>query len=190
MPIPFVIDNQQHRMADALNELLTQSEGKPLDIASAYFAISGYRLVKDGLHQVGAFRLILGAEPHSGTDLGLRPNAEALMKRLQGDLEAEPFNEDTLKLVEELIAFLRADKVEVRLYDKGFLHAKAYLFHQDKVGPNNRADRLRPFAAIVGSSNFTGPGLVSNKELNLVHRVILPTEEAVDREAAEPCSYL
>jgi hypothetical protein len=33
MPIPFVIDNQQHRMADALNELLGQSIGKPLDIA-------------------------------------------------------------------------------------------------------------------------------------------------------------
>jgi hypothetical protein len=28
MPIPFVIDNQQHRMSDALNELLSQTEGK------------------------------------------------------------------------------------------------------------------------------------------------------------------
>src|SRR5258708_482234 len=116
--------------------------------------------------------------------------AEALKKRMQGDLEAEAFTEATLKLIEELIAFLRDDKVEVRLYDHGFLHAKAYLFHQDKVGPHNRADRLRPFAAIVGSSNFTGPGLVSNKELNLVHRVILPTESAVDHEAAERASYL
>jgi hypothetical protein len=35
MPIPFVIDNQQHRLTDALNELLAQSAGKPLDIASA-----------------------------------------------------------------------------------------------------------------------------------------------------------
>lgn len=57
--LPFVIDNQQHRIADALNELLAQSAGKPLDIATAYFAISGYRLVKDGLHHVGAFRLLL-----------------------------------------------------------------------------------------------------------------------------------
>jgi SNF2 family DNA or RNA helicase/HKD family nuclease len=190
MPIPFVIDNQQHRMADALNDLLTQTAGKPVDIATAYFAVSGYRLVKDRLHPVGAFRLILGSEPHTGVDLGLRPDAEAMKKRLQGDLEAEPFTEATLKLVEELIAFLRADKVEVRLYDKGFLHAKAYLFHQDVVGPNNRGDRLRPFAAIVGSSNFTGPGLFGNHELNLVHRVILPTEEAVDREAAERVGYV
>jgi superfamily II DNA or RNA helicase len=190
MSIPFVIDNQEHRLRDALNELLAQSVGKPLDVATAYFAISGYRLVKEGLHQVGAFRLLLGSEPHAGADVGLRPNAESLKKRLQGDLEAEPFNEATLKLVEELIAFLRADKVEVRLYDKGFLHAKAYLFHQDRVGPHNRTDRLRPYAAIVGSSNFTEPGLVSNKELNLVHRVILPTEAAEDRQAAQQVAYL
>ena len=84
MSIPFVIDNQQHRMADALNELLTQTEGKPLDIATAYFAISGYRLVKDRMHLVGAFRLLLGSEPHSGTDIGLRPNTDALMKLLPG----------------------------------------------------------------------------------------------------------
>src|SRR5437588_9687269 len=75
MPIPFVIDNQQHRMADALNELLTQTAGKPLDIATAYFAISGYRLVKEGLHKVGTFRLILGSEPHAAADVGLKPSS-------------------------------------------------------------------------------------------------------------------
>jgi hypothetical protein len=48
MTIPFVLDNQQHCLADALNELLAQSLGQPLDIATAYFAISGYRLVKQG----------------------------------------------------------------------------------------------------------------------------------------------
>src|SRR5467141_2326915 len=84
MSIPFVIDNQENRLANVLNELLAQSGGKPLDIATAYFAISGYRLVKESLHQVGAFRLILGAEPHSGADVGLKPNPEALKKRLQG----------------------------------------------------------------------------------------------------------
>jgi hypothetical protein len=31
-PFPFVIDNQQHQLADALNKLLGQTAGKPLDI--------------------------------------------------------------------------------------------------------------------------------------------------------------
>jgi hypothetical protein len=98
MTIRFVIDNQEHHLRDALSGLLAQSAGKPLDVATAYFAISGYRLVKDALHQVGAFRPLLGAEPHGGTDLGRKPDAQALKKRLQGDLEAEPFKEATLKL--------------------------------------------------------------------------------------------
>ncbi len=190
MLVPFVIDNVHHRLADTLNALLAQSAGKPLDIATAYFSVSGYRLVKDRLHHLGVFRLLIGSDPQTGNDLGLKANANALKARLKGDLEAELFTAETLKLVEDLIAYLHADKVQVRLYDKGFLHAKAYLFHQDRVGAKNPADRTRPYAAIVGSSNFTGPGLVSNRELNLVHRVIMPGEDPRDREAADRTAYL
>ncbi len=189
--IPFVIDNDQHRLSDVLNALLTESHGTPFDVATAYFSVSGYRLVKNELHKVGAFRLLLGAEPESGKDIGLRPDERrALLARLRGDLEASPFNAETLKLVEDLIAFLRADKVEVRLYERGFLHAKAYLFHHDVVGQHNRSDRLRPYAAIVGSSNFTGPGLTSNRELNIVHRVFTHADEPTDHAAAERVAYL
>jgi hypothetical protein len=156
MPIPFVIDNQEYPLADALDELLTESLGKALDAATAYFASSGYRLVKDGLHQIGAFRLLLGAEPHAGTDLGLRPDTQALKNHLQGDLEAEPFNETALNLAEDLTAFLRAGKVDVRLHGKRFLHAKAYLFRQDTVGRHNRGDRLRLFPP--SSAPATSPG--------------------------------
>lgn len=190
MSIPFVIDNVHHRLADTLNELLGQSRGKPLDIATAYFSISGYRLVQAGLDTLGAFRLLIGSDPQTGTDLGLKASPKALQARLRGDLEAEPFTAGTLKLVEDLIAFLHEERVQVRLFEKGFLHAKAYLFHQDKVGPRNPTDRLRPYAAIVGSSNFTGPGLISNRELNLVHRVLLSDDEAIDPEAADRVEYL
>ena len=36
---------------------------------------------------------------------------------------------------------------------------------------------VQPVAAIVGSSNFTGPGLTTNKELNLSHKTLLTEEE-------------
>lgn len=187
--LPFVLDNQRHRVADALNQLLVRAGAGPVDVATAYFSISGYRLVREGLHRAGAFRLLIGAEPTEGSEIGLRPERQSLRK-LAGDLAAEPFREETLRLVEELIAFLRTEKVQVRLFDRGFLHAKAYLFHADRVGPNNRGDRLLPFAAIVGSSNFTGPGLTSNRELNLVHRVLTADDEAVDPAAARSLDYL
>jgi hypothetical protein len=37
MNLTFVIDNVTHRLADALNALIAQSAGRPLDIATAYF---------------------------------------------------------------------------------------------------------------------------------------------------------
>src|ERR1035437_4329721 len=179
MNLPFSIDNQITRAADVMGELLARCHACPVDIASAYFSISGYRLLKSGLHPIGALRLPLGSEPATGSDLGLRADAG-----LVAELADMPFSEETLRLVEDLIAYLRAEKVQVRLFQHGFLHAKAYLFHQDRVGPGNYEDRLRPFAAMVGSSNFTGPGLATNKELNLVHRVFTDDDEAVDAEAA------
>ena len=195
--IPFVIDNQRHRMADALNDLLAQSAGKPVDVATAYFAISGYRLVRERLCHVGAFRLLIGAEPKAGADVGLRPRPPLrgggpprsgglrteFLKHLRGDLAAEPFSEATLRLVEELIALLRTEKVQVRLFDEASCTPRRICFTATSSGRITGRDRLRPFAAIVGSSNFTGPGLTSNSELNLVHRVLTAEEEAVDREA-------
>ncbi|MBI3304430.1 MAG: helicase, partial [Deltaproteobacteria bacterium] len=105
-------------------------------------------------------------------------------------LEALPFDEKTLRLVEDLIAYLRRDVVLVRLHDKGFLHAKCWLFYSDRPGQQLLFDRFRPILAIVGSSNFTAPGLTSNRELNLAHKVLLDPTEVEDHEAAYAVSWL
>ena len=88
MSFPFVIDNLSRRLADALSELLEQSVDRPLDIATAYFSISGYRIVKDGLHKLGAFRLLLGTDPQSGADLGLKVQGGSSPGRRREDLNA------------------------------------------------------------------------------------------------------
>ncbi len=36
MRIPYVIDNQQHQLADVLNEVLAEHAGRSLDVAMAY----------------------------------------------------------------------------------------------------------------------------------------------------------
>lgn len=179
MRIPYVIDNQQHRLADVLNAILKEHAGKSLDIATAYFNIQGYSLLRDRLEQLGSFRLLLGDEPGDGVDLGIRPAAAI---QLLSELNSSPYNEETLQLVENLIAFLRRDLVEVRAYRQGFLHAKCYMFYNDL--PVGIADRFQPRVAIVGSSNFTGPGLTSNKELNLSHKAFLTDEELLLPEPA------
>src|SRR3989440_9164368 len=170
--IPFVIDNQQHTMADVLNDLLAHYQGHSLDVGTAYFNASGWQLLRDGLNGLGNFRLLLGDEPEAGSDLGLRELGAKPVKGLMRDLARENFNEATLRLVEDLIAFLRQDHVQVRLYTQGFLHAKCYIFTS-----GGGFERFLPVAAIVGSSNFTRPGLQTNKELNLTHRANLLPEE-------------
>ena len=174
MHIPYVIDNQIHRMADVLVEILAGHGGKSLDIATAYFNVRGFTLLQQGLQGLGSFRLLLGDEPQDGESVGLRPRAAS---RLIQDLNAAPFNEATLRAVEDLIAFLRRDMVGVRAYQQGFLHAKSYTFYGDL--PVGGADRFQPIAAVVGSSNFTGAGLTTNRELNLSHKTLLTDDEMV-----------
>lgn len=172
MIIPFVIDNQQYTMAEVLNGLLAEHRGRSLDIATAYFNVGGWQLLRTGLQGLGNLRLLLGDEPETGLDLGLREQGAKAVKGLIRELANSSFNEKTLRLVEDLIAFLRQEHVQVRLYQKGFLHAKCYLFYD-----GGGFARFEPVAAIVGSSNFTHAGLLSNKELNLSHRANLTAQE-------------
>lgn len=190
MRVPYVIDNQATRLADVLSSLLHEHHGKSLDIATAYFTVGGFGLIQQGLLNLGNLRVILGAEPTTGDQVGLRPDAGVVRGVIRHDVEAMPFDEKTLRMVEYLIGYLRRDSVMVRLHEKGFLHAKCWLFYSDRPGQQMLFDRFRPILAIVGSSNFTIPGLTSNRELNLTHKVLLDPAEVDDADAAHAVSWL
>lgn len=190
MHIPYVIDNQTQKLADVLNAILREYTGCSLDIATAYFSVSGYRELRDAMAGLGSFRLLLGAQPKEGGDIGLRPDTRVLRAALRSDLEREPFSEAVLRLVEDLIAFLRRPEIDVRLYEQGFLHAKCYLFYGDRGGQRTLFDRFLPLIGIVGSSNFTGPGLRTNKELNLSHKTLLDEDEINDQQARAAAEHL
>ena len=190
MIIPYVIDNQTNRMADVINEILSGHPGKSFDIATAYFTVGGFGLLQDGLQNLGNFRLLLGFEPREGRDIGMRPDPDAIQGLIKKDIEILPFDEKSLRLVEDLIAYLRRDTVKIRNYSKGFLHAKCYLFYSDHPEQPDLFDRFRPIIGIVGSSNFTIPGLTTNKELNISHKVLLDQSEVEDFDAARAVRWL
>ncbi len=190
MRIPYVIDNQENRLADVLNGILGQHGGRSLDVATAYFTVGGFGLVRGGLANLGSLRLLLGSEPTSGAEVGLRPDPDVVKGLIRSDLEALPFDEAGLRTVEDLIAYLQRESVRVCLHDKGFLHAKCWLFYADKPGGQMLFDRFQPVLAIVGSSNFTAPGLTSNRELNLAHKVLLDPGEVDDPQAASAVKWL
>lgn len=54
--IPFVIDNQQYTMRDVLNSLLVRHHGHALDIATAYFNVGGWQLLREGMDGLNSFR--------------------------------------------------------------------------------------------------------------------------------------
>ena len=125
MKLPYVIDNEEHRLRDILVELLAEHSGRSLNVATAYFTVGGYSLLAEGLAALGNLRLLLGAEPSSGEEVGLRPDRSALRKALGRDLNTLPFAEATLQQVEELVRYLRREAVQVRVAERAFLHAKA-----------------------------------------------------------------
>jgi superfamily II DNA or RNA helicase len=172
LQLPYVIDNRAHKLANILDELLHSDAVHALDVATAYFNVGGFDLLRESLEDLASFRLLLGSEPGGAGDLGLRA-------QLRQDLSAAHFDEETLLLVEALIRFLRREMVAVRLYQQGFLHAKAYLLFADDAP----GDRFIPVAGIVGSSNLTQAGLTTNQELNLTHKAILDAGEVDDVEA-------
>ncbi len=148
MHLPYVIDNRDHRLIDVLDALLHGDKVQALDIATAYFNVGAFELIREGLEGLASFRLLLGAEPGKRAGSGAAPTH-------QPRPGSRPFDAATLALVEALIRYLRRDTVAVRLFQNGFLHAKAYLAFAD----THPFDRFTPVAGIVGSRNFTRAGL-------------------------------
>jgi len=148
---PKIIDNSEgNKLASFLNDVLEATPDTKLDIASAFFDVQAYSMVKDHLNDVSRFKLLLGKAPEIKSD---RTLGEELLRMMKEDVEGLDLTKEDESNVKSLIDFLKRNNVEIRLYDKEFLHGKAYIF-----------DNL----VIIGSSNFTFSGLTHNTELNLV----------------------
>ena len=133
---------------------------KSFDIATGYFEI-GALLTLDGKWQgLDKIRILLGAETTHRTrktilDAVRAQALDRLDEGIEEDKEPNPF----LHGVPAIVNALRSGQIECRVYDKDKFHAKAYITHAklEVVGAQ----------ALVGSSNFTRPGLTKNIELNV-----------------------
>ena len=133
---------------------------KSFDIATGYFEI-GALLALDGKWQpLKKIRILMGAETTHRTRKALleavRTRAvQILDDSIVADKDANPF----LHGVPAILEALRSGQIECRVYDRDKFHAKVYITHAklEVVGSH----------ALVGSSNFTSPGLTKNIELNI-----------------------
>jgi len=133
---------------------------RSFDIATGYFEIGGLLDLDGEWQKLDKIRILLGADMTLRTrkmllDALRARTSSTLDSSLEADKEANPF----LTGVTAVAAALRSGKIECRVYDKDKFHAKAYITHARiaVVGAQ----------ALVGSSNFTRPGLTQNIELNI-----------------------
>ena len=172
---PEFVDNREITLAEALKahfDWLHETYAKPvsLSVATGYFNPEGFLLVADEIERLASVRLLLGAEPIPPPAQPLRMPGDPPRERFEAKIVTEAldrhakglerdrnlldFDLETDRAVRRLLGFLASGKIEVRRYEKAFLHGKAFLFDTEE-------------GVIAGSSNFTAAGLARNLELNL-----------------------
>jgi SNF2 family DNA or RNA helicase len=132
---------------------------KSIDIASGYFEIGALLALKDEWQKVDAIRILMGDEVSKRTHSAFEQGLANIRNRLNNSLEDEKNKNDFLVGVPAIVDAIRSRKIQCRVYRKDKFHAKAYITHA-------RQEVIGSFA-LVGSSNFTYPGLTENVELNV-----------------------
>ncbi|MFW6174025.1 MAG: phospholipase D-like domain-containing protein, partial [Elusimicrobiota bacterium] len=145
-----IIDNSEgNKLVTFLNDILKENSNANFDIATAFFNIQAYAMVKDNLKNLKRFRLLLGRAPEISSEKTL---GDELLEIVKEEIEGFDLSKEKEITVKDFIEFLKKENVKVRLFEK-FLHGKAYIL-----------DNL----IIIGSSNFTPAGLTRYGELNSV----------------------
>ncbi len=156
----FIVDNSISGWT-GLRYLQEWSElAKSFDIATGYFEIGSLLELDGKWQQLEKIRILMGDETTRRTRAALleavRTRAEGhLNNSLEATKEGNPFLNGAPAVVEAL----ESGQIECRVYNRDKFHAKTYITHAKKevIGAK----------ALVGSSNFTRPGLTENIELNI-----------------------
>lgn len=132
---------------------------RSIDIATAYFEIGALLSLKDEWQKVDQIRVLMGDEVSRRTQRAFAQGLEAVKSRLDNSLETEKYRNAFLAGVPAIVEAIRSSKISCRVYRKEKFHAKAYI--------TNARLEVVGSSALVGSSNFTFPGLTENIELNV-----------------------
>src|ERR1022692_4179969 len=156
----FIVDNSDESWK-GLRYLQDWTEiASSFDIATGFFEI-GSLLALDGKWQkLDRIRILMGAQASARTKQAI---LEALRRhvcqKLDASLEYEKESNDLLAGAAAIVEAMRQGKIQCRVYAKRKFHAKAYITHPRLAVVGS--------VALVGSSNFTVPGLTQNIELNI-----------------------
>ena len=155
----FIVDNtnSEWKVWSYLSEWCELSQA--IDIATGYFEIGALLCLREKWQTVDKFRILMGDEVSMRTKRAFIDGLQNIHAKLDQSLEREKAQNDFLAGVPAVVEAIRSGKIQCRVYRKDKFHAKAYITHA-------RAAVIGSFG-LVGSSNFTYPGLCDNVELNV-----------------------
>lgn len=155
----FIVDNSddEWKVVKYLHDWCGLS--KAIDIATGYFEIGSLLSLDDEWQKVDQLRILMGDEISQRTRRAFEQGLAEVVARLDKSLEDEKEKNDFLVGVPAIVEAIRSGYIQCRVYRKDKFHAKCYLTHarQEVVGS----------FGLVGSSNFTFPGINQNIELNV-----------------------
>lgn len=155
----FIVDNSdsEWKAKDYLREWTEIAH--TFDIATGYFEIGSLLALDSYWQKLDKIRLLMGDEVTRRTKKALMEGLQTVKHTLDSSIEDEKEKNDFLNGVPAIVDALRQKKIECRIYSKKKFHAKAYITHSKLTVVGS--------SALVGSSNFTYPGLTDNVELNV-----------------------
>jgi len=193
MPAHDIIDNRKEILADHIDRILGSSSAARF--AVGYFFISGLRGLAGKLANLSELRLLIGntsnretieqlVEGYKSLEM-VKEAAEAqnYPKRIESKRMAEETagavreamelmdqSDEEEEIILNIARMIEEERLKVRVYTKGRLHAKAYIFDYGPVydAAGHPVERHEKGIAIVGSSNLTLSGITHNTELNVM----------------------
>lgn len=155
----FIVDNSLSRWT-GLEYLREWTDlARSFDVATGFFEISSLLALDGKWQQLGKIRILMGDQVSLKTKRAFADALHSRIGHLDADLEDQKRTNPFLRGVEAVVEAMKSGKIECRVYRKKKFHAKVYITHAkfDVIGAQ----------ALVGSSNFTRPGLTQNVELNI-----------------------
>ena len=150
----FIVDNSDDQWK-ALRYLHDWCDiAKSMDIATGYFEIGAFLALEGQWQKLDEIRVLMGDEVTRRTHQAFQEALGGLKQKLDDSIEQEKEKNDFLSGVPAIVNAFQSGKITCKVYKERKFHAKAYITHAriDVVGS----------VALVGSSNFTYPGLTDN----------------------------